>query len=364
MSPIRDFPTFEYMHFAKTHQARGRFNFLSSGLPSLEPGAVEFPEGGLPLNEKNPHGSPALKKAVARHHGVGTEEVCLAPGTSGVNFFLAGTLLGPGDEAVVECPTYEVLHRLPGLFGADTVRWERPREGEFLPGPETLEPLLTDRTRAVFLTNPNNPSGAHIPLEAMETLARITTERGIYLVVDEVYLDLVPGARTVRSFGGLTVSTASLTKVYGLGGLRVGWALAPPDLVEALNRFHDLATVNCAVPSQALALQAFGTIGELGRRARARFSENFPVVDAWVRDTDGLSWAPPAGCVFGFPRLTSGASAWELFELLESEYETLVVPGRFFDGFEDHFRMGFGGGKAELEEGLERISDAIARLGS
>jgi aspartate/methionine/tyrosine aminotransferase len=264
---------------------------------------------------------------------------------------------------VVESPTYEILHKLPGLFGAKTVRWGRPRERGFLPDPESLIPLLTERTRGVFLTNPHNPSGAWLAPREIERLVRITSDRGVPLVVDEVYLDGVPDPVPARRFGGLAVSTASLTKVYGLGGLRIGWALAPVPLVEALHRFHDLATVNCAVPSQALARSAFASIESLRERAHAAFRENFPVVDRWVSETPGLSWSPPR-VVFGFPRWSATKSTWALYELLDREYETLIVPGRFFDGFEDHFRIGFGGELGELKEGLSRIAEGIVRLGT
>ncbi|MHC4781397.1 MAG: aminotransferase class I/II-fold pyridoxal phosphate-dependent enzyme, partial [Planctomycetota bacterium] len=258
MSPIRDFPSFEYLRFAKTHQAVGKFNFLSSGLPSLEAGDIPHPEDGLPINGKSCHGSPDLIRAVASHHGVPIDEVCLAPGTSGVNFFLAGVLLGPGDEAVVESPTYEILHKLPALFGATAVRWERPRDRGFRPTADSLIPLLTGRTRAIFITNPHNPSGVLLDKGELAVLSSLASERSAHLVVDEVYLDMVESPIPSRTLGGTTVSTASLTKVYGLGGLRIGWALAPPDIVHALNRFHDLATVNCSVPAQALALEALG----------------------------------------------------------------------------------------------------------
>jgi aspartate/methionine/tyrosine aminotransferase len=214
----------------------------------------------------------------------------------------------------------------------------------------------------VFLTNPHNPSGALIPDAEIGAMASMTAERGIPLIVDEVYLDLVDGARSVRSHGGLTIATSSLTKVYGLGGLRIGWALAPPEIVEALRRFHDLASVLCAVPSQGLALKAFERIEALRERARAQFRERIGAVDAWVRSQEGVEWTAPQGTLFGFPRLTCGVSSSDLFDLLLREYDTVIVPGRYFDGYEDHFRIGFGGKAEVVDEGLRRVSQAIERL--
>ena len=362
MALAREIPFFEYMRFAKEVQFRGPYNLTGSGAPSLPPGALPIPADKLPLTHKEAYGEPALIEAVARRYGVPAQEVCIAPGTSGGNFFLYGSLLSPGDEVVVEHPTYEVLWKLPSLFGAKAVRWKRTPESGFRADPDTLLPLLTPRTRAVVLTNPHNPSGAVIAPEDFARIAGATTERGIALIADEVYLDFIPGSAPARRLGGLAVSTASLTKAYGLGGLRLGWALAPADLVETLNRFHDLASVQCPSPSQAFAIEAFARIDAQRAAVRARVQENFPVADRWVRESGFLSWTPSRGTLFGFPRITNGVRSSDLCDLLAAEFGTYVVPGRFFDGFEDHFRLGFGADGQVLEEGLKRITRAMEKL--
>ncbi len=363
MVRMRKHPVFEYMAFAKTYQGRGACNLICSGVPPRSSGSLPFQAKNLPLNSSEPYGLGDLKKAVAERHGVSEEEVFLSTGTSGVNFFLAAVLLGPGDEAVVESPAYPILALLPEVFGAHAVRWPRTPEDRYRPDPESLLPLLTERTRAVFLTDPHNPSGVKLRPRDLETLVGITGERDIPLVVDEVYLDAVEDASTVRRLGGATVSTSSLTKVYGLGGLRVGWALAPAAVVESLNRFQDLASVNPPVPSQALAAIAFGEIEVLRKTARDRFAENFPRVRQWVETTDGVTWVPPEGPLFAFPRLTGGVSGSDLFDLLVETYDTVIVPGRYFDGMDDHFRIGFGEEPGVVEEGLRRIGEAIRTLG-
>jgi hypothetical protein len=362
MALAREIPFFEYMRFAKEVQFKGPFNLTGSGFPSLPPGALAIPSDKLALTIKEAYGVPSLIEAVARRYGVPAEEVCLAPGTSGVNFFLLGAILSPGDEIVVEQPAYEILWKLPALFGARAVRWRREPETGFRADPSTLLPLLGPRTKAVLITNPHNPSGAVVPPDDLARIARLTSERGIALVADEVYLDFVPGAAPARRLGGLAVSTASLTKAYGLGGLRVGWALAPAELVETLNRFHDLASVQLPSPSQAFALEAFARLDSLRSSVRARFLENFPAVDRWVRESGFLSWTPSQGTLFGFPRLTNGVDSTDLCDLLAREYGTYLVPGRFFDGMDDHFRVGFGGDPAVVAEGLARVTKAVRRL--
>jgi aspartate/methionine/tyrosine aminotransferase len=358
----REIPFFEYMRFAKEVQFKGPYNLTGSGFPSLPPGALPVAAEKLPLTIKEAYGVPSLIEAVARRYGVPPGEVCIAPGTSGVNFFLYGALLSPGDEIVVEQPTYEILWKLPALFGAKAVRWRREAASGFRADPETLAPLLNPRTRAVVITNPHNPSGAVIAPEDLARLARMTSDRGIALIADEVYLDFLPGATPLRRLGGLCVTTSSLTKAYGLGGLRVGWALAPAELVEALNRFHDLASVQIPSPSQVFAIEAFARLDALRAAARARFEANFPAVDRWVRESGFLSWTPPKGTLFGFPRIANGVEASALCDLLDREFGTYLVPGRFFDGMDDHFRVGFGGEPAVVAEGLSRVSKAMGRL--
>jgi aspartate/methionine/tyrosine aminotransferase len=132
--------------------------------------------------------------------------------------------------------------------------------------------------------------------------------------------------------------------------------------VEGLRRFHDLATVNCSIPSQEVCVKAFSKIGALRRRAFGTFERNFPLLDRWVSETDDLEWIPPEGVLFGFPRLTGGQSSGDLFDLLRREYETIISPGRFFDGMDDHFRIGFTMDAETLIEGLARIAEAIHRV--
>jgi len=188
-------------------------------------------------------------------------------------------------------------------------------------------------------------------------------------LVDEVYLEMLfdnaaPFAFEIgRALGGDAnpfVSTSSLTKTYGLSGLRCGWILAVPDLITRIWRLNDLFGVNAAHMAEQMSVVAFDRLGELRQKTRILLTENRKLLDQFLDSQPDLQcFRPPAGCV-AFPKLPSGDPD-KFLTLLREKYETTVAPGKFF-GMDQHFRISIGGDNATVGGGLERLASALAEF--
>ncbi len=322
------------------------------------PGARE----ALELDGFHEEGYGPLVEAIAGRYGVSAEQVAVATGTSGANFLACGALLRPGDEVVVERPAYDPLLGIPRFLGARIRRFDRPFESGFAVDPERVAAAVTPDTRLIVLTNLHNPTGAYTPPETLAAVGEVAERVGARVLVDEVYLesvhgkDLVSAARISPSF----ISTSSLTKAYGLSGLRAGWALASPQLAETMRRVRDVVDGNGSFPSELLATLAFRNLPALRERARRILEPNFARLKAFVDGRPELEWVPPAGGSVGFPRIRGVEDATGFVTTLRERYGTGVVPGAFFEA-PAHFRVAMGGRAEVLEKGLERLGEALDR---
>jgi aspartate/methionine/tyrosine aminotransferase len=196
-------------------------------------------------------------------------------------------------------------------------------------------------------------------------------EIGAHVLVDEVYLDfiddsdppqplLIRGGRAAGTLHPRLITTSSLTKVCGLGDLRIGWAIAPPELVQKCWSINNVLGVNPPmIPDQiALELWQNGGIDRLLEWSRTRAQQNWEIVDNFLGNQNALRWVKPEGGIIVFLHLANGRDTSGLTDLLREKYKTLVMPGRFFDQ-PDGFRLGFGGPAEELTEGLRRLGLAL-----
>jgi aspartate/methionine/tyrosine aminotransferase len=231
---------------------------------------------------------------------------------------------------------------------------------------EAIESALTPKTRLIVLSNLHNPSGALLSADTLQQISEVAQRNGIHVLVDEVYLDMLfdPGVPFAFQLGqnladqaNPFVTTNSLTKAYGLSGLRCGWILASPELAFRMWRLNDLFGVNAAHTAELMAVAAFDRIDALRRHAEKLLGENRVILRQCLDAHPELEcfW-PPGGSVV-FPRLPKGDPA-AFFDLLRTKYETSVVPGEFF-GLPEHFRIGIAGETAMVKAGLERLGAAL-----
>jgi aspartate/methionine/tyrosine aminotransferase len=351
-----------YMTWAKLH-ARERYNLANSGI--LPCGTADLPvlAEELALNGESFEGYPPLLEAIAGRYGVDTEQVVLAQGTSGANFLALSTLLERDDEVLVEQPTYEPILAVARYLGAEIKRFSRTFQGRYQIDLDDVRSLLTPRTKVIILTSPHNPTGVMVDQDILQQLARMSAESGATLLVDEVYRDILfeDAPLSAVHLGPGCVATSSLTKSYGLSGLRCGWILCSPALAERMRRMNDLMGVAGPLPSEILSRSAFRNLPGLEGRTRGLIEPNRRLVHRFLQDhADLLECVVPARSMTVFPKLKLSESSDLLHDRLR-ERQTSIVPGRFFEA-PRHFRVGFGVGTDDVTKGLQHLSEVLREL--
>ena len=247
------------------------------------------------------------------------------------NFLAMAALISPGDEVLIERPTYEPLLGAASFLGARIRRFERRPEAGFRLDPDAVESAMSERTRLIVITDLHNPSSALAEENDLRALADMARRSNARVLVDEVYLDAaVPPRRSAVHLSPEFVCTNSLTKVYGLSGLRCGWILAEAGLAERMWRLNDLFGVNQAHPAERLACIALERIDEVIGDTPAMVRRNRALFNEFTASRADLACKPVEHGIVAFPQWTGGDTD-KLDALLREKYDTAVVPGRWFE---------------------------------
>jgi aspartate/methionine/tyrosine aminotransferase len=345
------------MHWAKTG-SRARYNLATSGVGPFPLGEL----GGLPpleINGDNSYGYAPLKRAIAERHGVDEDCVVTAAGTSGANYLAFATLLEAGDEVLIEHPTYGLLVDALQHLGAVVKRFARTHEGGYAADPEAVRRAITPRTRLIVLTNLHNPSSVLTPPSVLREIGEVARSVGATVLVDEVYLDAVyqDTPRTSFHLGPRFVVTSSLTKVYGVSGLRCGWILAEADLARAMWRMNDVFAATPVHPGELLSVAVFEKLDAVRERFRRIVDADRKALGEFLDRTPGVSAVRTEWGTTAFLRLAGGDSG-EFLARLRADRETSAVPGRFF-GAPECFRVGMGVNSEMFAEGLRRLEQEL-----
>jgi len=348
-----------YMTWAKYH-ASARYNLANSGILGCDLNDLTITPEDVAINGPNHEGYAPLKAAIAAKYGVAPENVVTAQGTSMANFLAMATVLERGDEVLVEQPAYEPMLAAASYLGAEIKRFSRSFENGYAVDVGELRRRITPRTRLIVITSPHNPSGVAVGQGTLKQIGELAREAGARVLVDEVYRDILfedaePCAATL---GGQFLTTSSLTKSYGLSGLRCGWILCSPELAEAARRLNDLFGAVGSVPSDTLSVAAFRQLDRLEARTRAMMEPNIESVHRFLREhEDLLECVVPKRSMTVFPRLTRHADSEPLHDRLR-QFDTSIVPGKFFES-PRHFRLGFAVKPEDVKMGLQNLSKAL-----
>ena len=315
------------------------------------------------------NGTALLRERIAAlYPHAGSQNVLVTVGCIEANAISLLTLMQPGDEAVVMVPNYLQTWGLIHNLGFVRREIHLREEHGWAPDLNELEANVNERTRVIAICNPNNPTGRILTEQEMDHIVRIAGRAGAWILADETYR----GAERTQdemstSFWGKydrVLATGSLSKAYGLPGIRVGWVLAPADQVEALWMRHEYFTISAGLLDMALAEKALapGMRESINRRTREYIRRGYPRLQNWVESHAGvLSLVPPQASAVAFLRCRLPVSTATLSDRLIKEKSVLVVPGECF-GIPDHLRISFGLPDEVLTPALQRIDELLASL--
>lgn len=349
-----------YMNWAKT-RSMAKFNLATSGMPNLSIRDLRVSLDDLEITDGG-YGYAPLIERLGKRYRVANESIVTAAGTTFANHLALAALVKPGDEVLFESPAYEPMLATTRYLGADVKRFTRRFEDGFRVSPEEIEKRVTPNTRLIVLTNLHNPSGMLTDDATLKQIGEIARRVGARVLVDEVYIETLFEAspRTAFHLGSEFVITSSLTKAFGLSGLRCGWIFAEPELAQKMWLLNDLFAATPVHAGERLSVVALDQIAELGERAKTLLDHNRRLLNEFLDTREELETVRPEFGTVMFPRVRSG-DAERLVRLLREKYETSVVPGRFFE-LPGHFRVGIAVSSDVLEQGLARLGDALDEI--
>ena len=364
---------FRMERWQSTWEHRVRFNLSESGVEPLSVAELlELAGGGwldrLRLGYGQSNGSDALRARIAAlYPGATDANVLVTAGGAEANFACVWRLMEPGTLAAVMVPNYMQVPGLLATFGVHAVPFNLREEADWTPDLEQLELGLAEGARFVLVTNPNNPTGRALSGDEMDAIARLADRYGAWILSDEVYQGAERIGAETPSFWGRgehVLVTNSLSKAYGLPGLRLGWVVGPADAVADLWGRTDYTTIAPATISDHLASLALApdTRARILARTRAIIERNLGTLTSWLDERPAIfRYRPPDAGAICYVRYDAPLGSSELAERLRVEQDVLVVPGDHF-GMEPYLRLGFGLAEAELVEALDRIGGLFERM--
>jgi aspartate/methionine/tyrosine aminotransferase len=339
---------------------------LSFPTPRIVLDAVSREIGHWPLGYTANPGLPELRSRIAALAGgdIDPERVCVTSGAEEALFLSLSVLLDPGDEVLVPDPGFPAYAAIARLWGGIPVSYPLRREDRFALRSGLIEPRLSERTRAVIINSPANPTGAVHSSGELERLAGILSGRGILPISDEVYRNLYyGGARpaSIRSWFPEAIVVDSLSKSASMTGWRLGWSIVPPDLSQAVTAVHQLAVTCASVPAQRAGLLVLEGAADLERREnQEELGRRRASALAGLKARLGLPLIEPEGAFYIFVDVSSWAedigNSLEIAMALASEAKVVTIPGTAFGpGGEGFLRLSFAGSQEDFQEGLNRI---------
>jgi aspartate/methionine/tyrosine aminotransferase len=314
------------------------------------------------------NGSDALRDRIAAlYAGASDESILVTVGGAEANFVGQWHLLSQDRPAAVMLPNYMQVPGMVENFGAPILPFQLREETGWQPDLNQLEDALKQGANFILVTNPNNPTGASLTDESFNGIVDLANRFGAWVLSDEVYQGAeVDGGETASFWGRAerVLVTNSLSKAYGLPGLRLGWIVGPKDLIADLWGRTDYTTISPSTLSDHLATVALepNTRAMILGRTRQIIRENFGAMRDWIDAQEGLfTYRPPDAGAICYIRYHSNVNSSDFAEKLRAEKDLLVVPGDHF-GMDRYLRLGFGNPRAELMEGLDRIAAAFKEI--
>ena len=309
-------------------------------------------------------GSPRLRTAIANLYANRCiEDITVTHGTIAANMLVHKAIVEPGDHVLSIVPTYQQHYSIPKSIQADVTTLALREEDGFLPNLEALKASVKSNTKLIAFTNPNNPTGALIERPMLEDMVDIADSVGAYLLCDEVYRGtaqvgdgMSPSIVDLYAKG---ISTAGMSKVFSLAGLRVGWVIAPQEVREQVLIHRDYDTISVGMINDHFAAIALEHADKVLARSHEITRGNLALLEAWIAKEPKVSWVKPRAGTTAMLKLNIPVTAREFCIDLVTKTGVMLTPGDAFD-MEGYARIGFANDTQTLTEGLAALSEYLA----
>lgn len=318
------------------------------------------------LTYGNVLGTPKFLEEISRlYKTIKPDEVLTTHGAAGANHLVFFSMIGPGDEVVSIMPTYQQLYSIPESFGANVKILCLKKEDGFIPDLNDLKKLVTKDTKLICINNPNNPTGSLMNTETMMEIVEIAREVDAYILCDEVYRQLNQDGEVSESIADLYekgISTCSMSKVFSLAGLRLGWvATKDKALMKSFIIHRDYNMISCGMLNEDLAALALNKQERILQRSHEIVTVNLKILDDWVNTEPRVSYVKPKAGTTALVYYDFDILSFEFCKNLLEETGVFVTPGDCF-GQPHSMRIGYANNTTTLTMGLEKLSEYIRTL--
>ncbi|HUJ30228.1 MAG TPA: aminotransferase class I/II-fold pyridoxal phosphate-dependent enzyme [Candidatus Acidoferrum sp.] len=368
------FTPFHLEQWQSEHEHEVAFNLADSGVHPvavkelLENAEVNERMHEVALHYPTVNGPPRLRELIANLYQTTPSNVLVTVGAAEANGVVLQTMLNPGDEVVAMEPSYRQLWGITRNLGCPLAVFHLDPNNKWRANLDELETVVTPRTKLIGVTNPNNPTGKILNESEINRVVKIAEKHGTWILADEVYrgTERLTDTETPTFFGRYdrVIAVNSLSKAYGLSGLRIGWIVGPRERVDTFWRRHEYATISAGVLDMFFAEIALAEPMRTRLLARTRrlIREGYTRLESWVKDHSPLlSVIPPESTALAFVRYHLNMPSTTVAEALRQRAGVLVAPGEYF-GIEHHLRITHGLNAEYLREALNRIGSILEEL--
>lgn len=307
-------------------------------------------------------GSPEFKKGVCSlYENMKDENVISTHGAIGANHLAMHSLIEQGDRVISVLPTYQQLYSIPESLGAEVEILKLTPENNFLPDLNELKGLVNEHTKIICINNPNNPSGALIPDTMLYEIAEIAKSVDAYVLCDEVYRGLNQKEGYTKSIVDIYekgISIGSMSKVFSLAGLRIGWIAASKEIIEICLKHRDYNMISCGIFDETFSSLALKHSDKILARNKNIIRTNLSILDEWVSKEPHISYVKPEAGTTALLYYDLNIPSYELCVDLMKKFGVLLTPGYCFE-LESCMRIGYACSTEVLKAGLEKISEYL-----
>lgn len=371
---------FELERWLTQHELHVKYDIAESGILPLKLNDLlgfESPEDraamleqllNLPLGYNEAVGTRELRAMIAStYENVDPENILVTTGAIEANFLLFNVLLDAGDHVIAPYPAYQQLYSVPRAIGCDVSLWKVTPENDFRYDLDALKKLVTPKTRLIIVNTPHNPTGAMVSEDELRQIYALAESVGAMVMCDEAYRWItIPGgdafAPPICTFGPRGISVGTISKPFGLPGLRSGWMVAPKDVIAKCWAMRDYVSLSPGKFNDKIAALAFKHREKIVERNTSIIRKNLDAANDWVAaHADILSWKAPRGGLLALLKYNLNMTSRQLADLLATKYSVMLAPGSAF-GYENYLRIGIGQNPEVFKAGLDAASQCFADL--